>query len=130
MPTLSFCSSVDAEKLSVCPILSRAMFKSCDLLSMSWPLFLWKIKVDVLNCCAKVKIWDLLKGGMSLVGLDGKWIKHPQCSTELYTSGAGMALPLWWSPWSLTPPLPLPGVYCNATKYLECFISFFHEMSF
>jgi hypothetical protein len=38
---------------------------------------------SVINLCFEVKVLDLLRGGMTLVtigGVMGKWISHPQCS--------------------------------------------------
>jgi hypothetical protein len=42
----------------------------------------------VVNLSNKVKISDLVKGGMSLVDVGQLWEKHLHCSTDLYESRA------------------------------------------
>jgi hypothetical protein len=90
---------------------STECFPTLNFVKICLPKSRWssgsKVKVNVPNGSDKVKIWDLLEGDMSLnrswAMLQGKWIKYPQYSTELYASWAFIVFLQWQSPWNHIP---------------------------
>jgi hypothetical protein len=84
-------SWMKAEKLSVSPVFASVVLKSLCGLSVSLPCILWKSafqkqivpKVKWMHLTA-VKIWDLMKGCMSLVEVRTHYGKMKQASSAQY----------------------------------------------